>query len=306
VSRSVLVFYRISPDALFGEAAAPRQGFNLLWWLAVSSTILAISRAFSDPPNAPLHPEALLQSVARHTHYRPARWRGKGHTRAVYDEFVCLYQYRVWLLLQEVLGCLTAPIVLCLALPARAEELLEFVRAFTVHVDGVGHVCGFALFDFERHGDTRYGAPVAGAPAHRSRDGKMEKSYLNFKLHHPSWRRDAGEALIDRIAGPGSVAAVQQLAAAAASSSPDQLAAAQIAAAQLATAAGSYTRDLASPLADDDEAPSQRRAAAGGAAGAEVGAATDYQPMGQSLPALEPGVGTAASEPSRNLLGTFS
>ena len=39
---------------------------------------------------------------------------------------------------------------------------------------------------------------------------------------------------------------------------------------------------------------------------AQVGAATDYQPMGQSLPALEPGVGTAASEPSRNLLGTFS
>ena len=41
-------------------------------------------------------------------------------------------------------------------------------------------------------------------------------------------RRDAGEVLIDRIAGPGSVAAVQQLAAAAASSSPDQLAAAQL------------------------------------------------------------------------------
>ena len=157
-----------------------------------------------------------MQSVATHTHYFPTSWRGKGHTRPVYLEFSRMYQYRVLLVLQEILGCITTPFLLCFALPQRAEQILNFVKSFTVHVEGVGHVCGFALFDFERHGDTRYGAPVDGMADLRSCDGKMEKAYLNFKMNHPSWRHDAGDGLLDNIAGRGSVAAVHRLAAAAA------------------------------------------------------------------------------------------
>jgi autophagy-related protein 9 len=185
----------------------------------MASTVLAISRAFSESPPAKLHPEALMQSVASHTHYLPSSWRGKGHSRAVYLEFSRMYQYRVLLLLQEILGCITTPFLLCFALPQRAEQILAFIKSFTVQVEGVGHVCGFALFDFERHGDTRYGAPVDGRAELRSRDGKMEKAYVNFKVNHPSWRHDAGDGLLDNIVGRGSVAAVHRMAAAAAGGS---------------------------------------------------------------------------------------
>jgi autophagy-related protein 9 len=225
VNESVLVFYRLSPESVFGVSAQPRHGYNLLWWLAMASTILAISRAFSESPPARLHPEALMQSVASHTHYLPSSWRGKGHSRAVYLEFSRMYQYRILLLLQEICGCLTTPCLLCFALPQRAEQILAFIKSFTVQVEGVGHVCGFALFDFERHGDTRYGAPVDGMAELRSRDGKMEKAYVNFKVNHPSWRHDAGDGLLDNIAGRGSVVAVHRLAAAAAGGvSRDELA----------------------------------------------------------------------------------
>ena len=54
---------------------------------------------------------------------------------------------------------LTLALALTLTL---APQILEFIRSFTVYVEGVGHVCGYALFDFERHGDSRYGAPVSG------------------------------------------------------------------------------------------------------------------------------------------------
>lgn len=216
VNESVLVFYRLSPESLFGVSSQPRHGYNLLWWLAMASTVLAISRAFSESPPVKLHPEALMQSVASHTHYLPTSWRGKGHSRAVYLEFSRMYQYRVLLLLQEILGCITTPFLLCFALPQRAEQILAFIKSFTVQVEGVGHVCGFALFDFERHGDTRYGAPVDGMAEHRSRDGKMEKAYLNFKVNHPSWRHAAGDGLLDNIVGRGSVATVHRMAAAAA------------------------------------------------------------------------------------------
>ena len=193
-----LLYYRWPPEA-------PQLGFNLLWWLAMLSTILAVSRSFDDLADEaailPVLPDALLQSVARHTHYMPQHWRGRGHTRQVYAQFRALYQYRVWSLLQEVFGAITAPMVMLLVLPQRAGPILEFIRSFTVYVEGVGHVCSFALFDFERHGDVRYGAPLAGVHEMRSRDGKMEKAYVNFRAQHPSWRDDRGEALLINIAG---------------------------------------------------------------------------------------------------------
>ena len=69
---------------------------------------------------------------------------------------------------------------------------LVVLRSFTVHVEGVGHVCSFALFDFDRHGDARYGAPADVDAEQRSRDGKMEMAYLNFRAQHPSWRDERG------------------------------------------------------------------------------------------------------------------
>ena len=41
-----------------------------------------------------------LQSVVRHTHYMPERWRGRGAMRETYLEFICLFQYQLVLLMQ--------------------------------------------------------------------------------------------------------------------------------------------------------------------------------------------------------------
>lgn len=179
-------------------------GLHSVRWLALLSTVLALSRSFDglagDTQHAqPIQPDALLQSVARHTHYMPAHWRGRAHMRAVYHEFRAHYKYRVLLLLEEVLGAITVPLVMIFVLPQRAALILEFIRSFTVYVDGVGHVCSFALFDFERHGDARYGAPLSAVASMRSRDGKMEKAYVSFRVQHPSWRDAIGEKLLQNI-----------------------------------------------------------------------------------------------------------
>ena len=180
-------------------------GISLFSWLAIFTTILAFSRSLTTPPSsaaAAKSPEELLQGVASHTHYMPDWWRGHAHNREVWLAFARLYQYRVLLLLQEILGCITTPLLLMIVMPLRASALLEFVRSFTVHVEGVGHVCSFATFDFERHGDTRFGAPHAtGVAENRSTNGKMEKSALSFLVHHPSWKSDTGAALLERIVG---------------------------------------------------------------------------------------------------------
>ncbi|CAG8721037.1 16212_t:CDS:2, partial [Acaulospora colombiana] len=96
------------------------------------------------------------------------------------------------------------PLILMLALPNSAPAIIDFFREFTVHVDTLGHVCSFAVFDFKRHGNIRFGAPSFGEQdintqeagkdgrwqedeRLQSKDGKMEKSFLAFKAAHPEW-----------------------------------------------------------------------------------------------------------------------
>ena len=54
--------------------------------------------------------------------------------------------------LEEVLSVLTTPFILWFSLPNSSEKIVDFFREFTVHVDGIGYVCSFAVFDFKRHG----------------------------------------------------------------------------------------------------------------------------------------------------------
>lgn len=101
-------------------------------------------------------------------------------------QFCQLFDYKISLFFQELLSVLFTPLVLCFSLPTCADQIIDFIREFTVHVDGLGYVCSFSQFDFERHGNQKYGAPVQAQDEHLlSKDGKMEKSFLNFKVWWP-------------------------------------------------------------------------------------------------------------------------
>jgi autophagy-related protein 9 len=54
--------------------------------------------------------------------------------------------------LEEILSVLTTPFILWFSLPNCSDKVVDFFREFTVHVDGIGYVCSFAVFDFKRHG----------------------------------------------------------------------------------------------------------------------------------------------------------
>lgn len=107
---------------------------------------------------------------------------------------------------QEGLSVVLTPLILWFSLPNCAPGIVDFFREFTVHVDGLGYVCSFALFDFKRHGNIKvifslrlifqiglqffekFGAPTEQSDERlQSKDGKMEKSFLAFKAAHPEW-----------------------------------------------------------------------------------------------------------------------
>ena len=42
-------------------------------------------------------------------------------------------------------------LVLWLSLPRSAEDIVDFVRDFTTHVDGIGHVCVYTIFFYTQN-----------------------------------------------------------------------------------------------------------------------------------------------------------
>ncbi|KOB66422.1 putative APG9 autophagy 9-like 1, partial [Operophtera brumata] len=91
----------------------------------------------------PARGEELFVQVLGHVHYLPAAWRGRAHTKDVAAHFQQLFQFRAVYIIFELLSPLLCPLVL-LSLRARALDIVDFYRNFTVSVLGIGDVCSFA------------------------------------------------------------------------------------------------------------------------------------------------------------------
>ncbi|RVX19206.1 Autophagy-related protein 9 [Vitis vinifera] len=129
-------------------------GRNLFWYAAVFGTITAISRAAVTDELLVLDPEGAMSLVVQHTHYLPKRWRGKENSELVRMEFETLFQYTGMMLLEEIASIFLTPCLLLFVVPKRVDDILQFIEDFTVHVEGVGHVCSFSVFDFQNHGNS--------------------------------------------------------------------------------------------------------------------------------------------------------
>jgi hypothetical protein len=208
----LLLFTIVDPDAFLHFDIT--QGRTVLFYLGVFTATLAVARGMVPEDHAVVNPEDLMRDIVEHTHYLPSEWRGKLHSSEVHAEFSRFYQLKVTTFLSEVASVVTTPFVLWYSLPPCAPAIIDFFREFTIHVDGLGFVCSFAVFDFQRHGDSRvrllilllhycfhlgvlnlvgtggtqFGAPIQGTETRwLSTQGKMEKSLLTFKSHHPDW-----------------------------------------------------------------------------------------------------------------------
>ncbi|ORZ06573.1 autophagy protein Apg9-domain-containing protein [Lobosporangium transversale] len=181
------LFTLFDQDLLLGFEITPEK--TVFFYLGLFGTMMAVSRGMIPDQTESFDPELLLRGVVEHTHYMPNEWRDKLHTDEVRKEFALLFEYNVVLFLMEFMSLVLTPLILGFSLPGCSEKIVDFFREFTVHVDGVGYVCSFAVFDFKRHGNVKYGAPADFKRDERfiSNEGKMEKSFLNFKQNNPDW-----------------------------------------------------------------------------------------------------------------------
>ncbi|PGH15119.1 hypothetical protein AJ79_02645 [Helicocarpus griseus UAMH5409] len=169
---------------------------TVLFYLGVFGTVWAVARGLVPEENLVFDPEYALRDVIDFTHYQPAHWQGKLHSDEVKMEFAMLYQMKVLIFFEELLSMIFIPFVLWFSLPKCSDRIIDFFREFTVHVDGLGYVCSFAVFDFKK--GTNVIPQNPDAPQHQqganrdaghqdlrndyfsTKDGKMLASYFGF------------------------------------------------------------------------------------------------------------------------------
>jgi autophagy-related protein 9 len=159
---------------------------TVLFYLGIFGTIWAVAHGAVPEENQVFDPEYALRQVIEYTHYMPNQWKDRLHSDEVKKEFSELYQMKIVIFLEEVLSIIFTPFVLWLSLPQCSDRIIDFFREFTIHVDGLGYVCSFAVFDFKKGvgNNAQQGASNAADGLrddyYSTKHGKMAASYFGF------------------------------------------------------------------------------------------------------------------------------
>ncbi|KAJ7775186.1 putative transmembrane protein [Mycena metata] len=191
----------LDPDIFVHFEITPHR--TVLFYLGLFGTVLAVARGMIPEENRVFDPEFLMTEVITFTHYMPDEWKGELHSKRIHKEFGQMFAMKILIFVEELISVVLTPFVLWLSLPDCAPAIVDFFREFTVHVDGRGYVCSFAEFNFERHGNVKFGAPTRIHDKRMiSNEGKMEKSFLNFKAANPDWNPTdpSGSLYLSRMA----------------------------------------------------------------------------------------------------------
>lgn len=187
-------------------------GRSVLWYLGLFGAIWSAGRSLIPSRLVLEEPQEILMEIMQDLHFLPHEWRAIGlNSKTVYREFSNLFDYRLVLFAQEVLSIIFTPFVLAFSLPPCATDIIDFFKDFTVHVDSLGYVCSFAVFDFHSFNESRGALEklprtdsetstinAASSSANIEEkiglenafdvdQDKMERSVINFKKNFPEW-----------------------------------------------------------------------------------------------------------------------
>lgn len=181
---SVLAFATvIDSEMSLGFEITP--GRTVLFYLTVLGAVWGIARGGVPEEHLVFDPEYALEKLTDYTHYMPSHWHGRLGSDEVQSEFALLYKMKVVIFLEEMISIVLTPFVLWFSLPRCSDRLIDFFREFTVHVDGLGYVCSFAVFDFKKGAGnmlTEEGGTGQGLREnyYTTKDNKMLASYYGF------------------------------------------------------------------------------------------------------------------------------
>ncbi|RKF57583.1 Autophagy-related protein 9 [Golovinomyces cichoracearum] len=157
----------------------------VVFYIGIFGAIWALTNGMIPEENLVFEPEYALRNVIDYTHYIPDHWRNRLHSNDVKVEFSRLYKLKILIFIEEVFSIIITPFILWFSLPKCSDQITDFFREFTVHVDGVGYVCSFAVFDFKKGNGKKLSDQTPGSEDVRddyyaTKHGKMTASYYGF------------------------------------------------------------------------------------------------------------------------------
>lgn len=140
------------------------EGKSTLFYISILGTIWAITAGSANSPNTGssssenintqtssfvYDPEASLRYVSQFTRYLPSSWNGRLHTVEVKNEFCEFYSLKIIIILNEILSLILTPFILWHKISRSTGTIIDFFREYSIHVDGLGYICYFAMFNFD-------------------------------------------------------------------------------------------------------------------------------------------------------------
>ncbi|XP_020655810.3 autophagy-related protein 9B [Pogona vitticeps] len=163
---------------------------HILTAITLLGLVVTVARSFIPDEHLVWCPEQLLQSLLAHIHYIPDHWQGNAHKSETREELAQLFQYKAVFILEELLSPIVTPFLLIFALRARALDIVDFFRNFSVEVVGVGDICSFAQLDIRNHGNPQWLSQgrTEASVYQQAENGKTELSLVHFAITNPRWQ----------------------------------------------------------------------------------------------------------------------
>ncbi|KAF2195996.1 membrane protein Gsa14p [Delitschia confertaspora ATCC 74209] len=189
----LIIFSTVDSELFLGVEVTP--GKTVLFYITLFGAVYAAARGGSPREDQTPDPDLYMGEIIRFTRYEPAHWHNRWHTEEVRLEFAAMYQPKVMIFVEEIISMVITPFLLITKLPHSSASIVDFFREFTVHVDGLGNVCSFAMFDFKKGGDnapanraTREDTDLR-AEYYNAKDNKMMASYYGFQNEYSAQTR---------------------------------------------------------------------------------------------------------------------
>jgi autophagy-related protein 9 len=179
----------LDPELFLGFEVTP--GRTAIYWLSVSLGVFGFANG-SLPDDNDLHDPAFhMREVLLYTHYMPSHWKHRLHSDEVRAEFTAMFKLRLFVFAEELLSLIVTPLILWQNSGKTCERIIDFFREHTVHIDGIGHQCNFAYFNFKKRNDIEDPATFMPEPDGLRddhfglKDDKLADSVQNF-MHYYS------------------------------------------------------------------------------------------------------------------------
>ncbi|KAK5137954.1 hypothetical protein LTR08_005750 [Meristemomyces frigidus] len=185
------------PELFLGFEVTP--GRTAVFWLTVMIGVFGVAHGTLPEEDEVHDPVLHLRDVLYYIHHLPSHWKDRLHSNEVRSEFSAMYQMKVLIFIEEILSLIVAPWILLRNAGKRSERIVDFFREQTVHVDGVGYQCNYAVFGFKKDPNVEDATTVLQEPDglrddyYGLKDDKMAASVQNFMQYYSHYNHRRGD-----------------------------------------------------------------------------------------------------------------